>query len=339
MSAEVGRLWEEGESLKDLGEFHQAVIRYQRAKNLLILDSKKMYDIDKPGSSSQAPKVLGEIMERLTGSTELVLGVLSKNPILVLGLSRGYTQSDVKKSYRKMALKYHPDKNTDCDSSCLFTLIQAAYERVLPGAPEDSNVAHNQFPGHMYKDSPEHFTRHHPHAQPAQSSSGKSANTDRHPGAGLHSSFFKKRSDSSNSAGEPSKAPSSASAQQRPPSTAAPPSKKPTVATSASNVSTMSTEELRESIRIFGFTGVDKMNREQLLKKMLAIKAYMERQKAAEKEAETDCTKSGSGKSTGEPSKGHGYWARHWEEEIRKDMSGDKRPDVKKVGTGHLSNI
>jgi curved DNA-binding protein CbpA len=35
-----------------------------------------------------------------------------------------------------MALKYHPDKNTDCDSSCLFTLIQSAYERMVEIAPE-----------------------------------------------------------------------------------------------------------------------------------------------------------------------------------------------------------
>lgn len=346
MTADIGRLWDEGEVLKDQGEFHQAILKYQRAKNLLIVESKKMYAPGKPGSSSSAPKVLGEIMEKLTVSIDRVLGVLGKNPILVLGLSRGYTQADVKKCYRKMALKYHPDKNSDCDSSCLFTLIQAAYERVLPGAPAEKASAHTQFPSHMYKDSPEHFARHHPHGQPT---SGAGSNV-KPPGGGLHSKFFTKRSDSTTSQETP-RAPQQSTSAKVPPTSAAgarkraPPStsstKRPSTpsAASASNVSSMSTEELRESIRIFGFTGVEKMNREQLLKKMLAIKAYMDRQKeSAAKEGGSDSDASGSTKA-GPPSgdaKGRGYWARHWEDEIRRGLGDDKRGDIKKVSSTYI---
>jgi preprotein translocase subunit Sec63 len=55
--------------------------------------------------------------------------LLSNNPILALNLRKGYTQSDVKKSYRKIVLAYHPDKNQDCDTTSIFTTVQAAYEK------------------------------------------------------------------------------------------------------------------------------------------------------------------------------------------------------------------
>ena len=51
---------------------------------------------------------------------------LQEDPYLCLDLSLTATGSEVKKSYRKLALKYHPDKNPA--TSLLFTAIQDAYD-------------------------------------------------------------------------------------------------------------------------------------------------------------------------------------------------------------------
>jgi len=45
-----------------------------------------------------------------------------------LGIAKGASAKDIKKAFRKMALKYHPDKNPDKDTTKQFRQIAEAYE-------------------------------------------------------------------------------------------------------------------------------------------------------------------------------------------------------------------
>lgn len=63
----------------------------------------------------------------------------------VLGVSRGATQDEIKKAYRKLAIKFHPDKNPG-DKTCeeSFKEIGEAYEAL---SDPDSRAAYDQY-GH-----------------------------------------------------------------------------------------------------------------------------------------------------------------------------------------------
>ncbi len=62
----------------------------------------------------------------------------------VLGVNKSANQADIKSAYRKMALKYHPDRNKDPDAEDKFKEINEAYE-VLSNTEKRS--AYDQF-GH-----------------------------------------------------------------------------------------------------------------------------------------------------------------------------------------------
>ena len=52
------------------------------------------------------------------------------DPYSVLGVSRQDNPETIKKAYRKLALKYHPDKNKSPEATQKFTDINNAYESI-----------------------------------------------------------------------------------------------------------------------------------------------------------------------------------------------------------------
>ena len=53
---------------------------------------------------------------------------MGKDYYAILGVNKNATEDELKKAYRKMALKYHPDKNKEPDAEEKFKEIAEAYE-------------------------------------------------------------------------------------------------------------------------------------------------------------------------------------------------------------------
>ena len=53
---------------------------------------------------------------------------MAKNYYDILGVDRKASEQDIKKAYKKMALKYHPDKNKDPGAEEKFKEIAEAYD-------------------------------------------------------------------------------------------------------------------------------------------------------------------------------------------------------------------
>lgn len=51
----------------------------------------------------------------------------------ILGVSSNASDTEVKKAYRKMALRYHPDVNNSADAQAKFLVVTKAYQDLLLG--------------------------------------------------------------------------------------------------------------------------------------------------------------------------------------------------------------
>lgn len=75
---------------------------------------------------------------------------MSSNHYDTLGVKENASETDIKKAYRSLSLKYHPDRNLDQDSTTKFQEINAAYE-VLGDSQKrkqyDMGFGDNDMPG------------------------------------------------------------------------------------------------------------------------------------------------------------------------------------------------
>ena len=67
---------------------------------------------------------------------------MSKNYYSILGLDKSASDADIKKAYRKLALKYHPDKNKSAGAEEKFKEIAEAYE--VLSDPKKRNIYDTQ---------------------------------------------------------------------------------------------------------------------------------------------------------------------------------------------------
>lgn len=54
--------------------------------------------------------------------------IMTDNYYSIIGVDKTASQDDIKKAYRKLALKWHPDKNNTPEASSMFTKIGEAYD-------------------------------------------------------------------------------------------------------------------------------------------------------------------------------------------------------------------
>jgi DnaJ-class molecular chaperone len=66
----------------------------------------------------------GAYQERMMGHDEAIAVLDKDNPYTILGLKQGASKDEVKKAYRNLAKKHHPDVGGDAE---VFKKILAAY--------------------------------------------------------------------------------------------------------------------------------------------------------------------------------------------------------------------
>jgi curved DNA-binding protein CbpA len=75
------------------------------------------------------PAILEKLLAKVMHEKRDIVKLLEQDPYGALCLrSHSCTAKDIKKAYRKLALKYHPDKNKGIKTNDSFQAIQTAYE-------------------------------------------------------------------------------------------------------------------------------------------------------------------------------------------------------------------
>jgi hypothetical protein len=73
------------------------------------------------------------------------------NNYQILGLNSNASDSEVKQRYKKLALKYHPDKNETPDASEKFQKISDAYNSIINRKSEPTNNLRQINPEELFR--------------------------------------------------------------------------------------------------------------------------------------------------------------------------------------------
>ena len=97
--------------------------RAQGSRSLGAMAAKRPANRGNSNSSSSGPIVFSSKFHASAIASQSI-----KDPYQALGISKSASQTDIKKAYRKLAKKYHPDINKEPDAEKKFHDLQNAYE-------------------------------------------------------------------------------------------------------------------------------------------------------------------------------------------------------------------
>ncbi|GBG27422.1 Fibronectin type III domain-containing protein 3B [Hondaea fermentalgiana] len=140
-SSQVAEVLNASRALAIKGEVHEAVAQLLRKRHELQTQATQLADArDENGGSGQRSrstphdkqaKALASAIEIINARVQPLLNDLRSNAYKALGVNAGAEVADAKRAYRKLALRFHPDKSEG--TTDLFHCIQEAFERFQAG--------------------------------------------------------------------------------------------------------------------------------------------------------------------------------------------------------------
>ncbi len=125
--AAIMTVWEHAHNFSSSLNHHDALRMFVTVRNNLLKEEK---DADAMGNGKMK-SIVSKLLVQVNGEVDAYVKLFGGNYWVALSLSPSATQAEIKKSYRKLALKHHPDRQHGdaCGGADdLFPLIQNAYE-------------------------------------------------------------------------------------------------------------------------------------------------------------------------------------------------------------------